>query len=116
MAAFEDEGYLRDIYAYGQKIGVGLGAPDQMPMKKGQLKHALALMHEDDFKVPLGLAIQDGNYIGETGAGRVVGKHRNPVPLLHAFAAGFLKVDDMFWAHQEPYFAADVLPCFVSKP
>lgn len=109
---FEDKGYLREIYAFGNEIGVGLGAPDLMPQRKGQLNHALAIMHEENFKVPLGIAVQDGNYIGETGSEQVVEERRNLVPMLHAFADDFLGVDYMFWVDQEPYFTEDVLPCF----
>ncbi|MEZ4851575.1 MAG: hypothetical protein R3B93_23785 [Bacteroidia bacterium] len=65
---WEDKGYLKGIYQYGEEIGVGLGAPDLMVTRKGQLNHPLAMMHEGTFTVPLGIAIQDGNYIGKTGA------------------------------------------------
>ncbi len=83
-----------------------------MVRRKGQLNHALAMMHEHDYSVPLAIAVQDGNYIGQTGTTEVVDERQNIVPLLHAFARSFLKVDYMFWANQEPYFAEDVLPCF----
>jgi hypothetical protein len=83
--------------------------------RKGQLNHILALMHEGNFSVPLGIAVQDGNYIGETGDGRVVTVRENMVPLLHAFAMDFLKVTYMFWVCQEPYFREDVIPCFVPE-
>lgn len=53
-----------------------MGAPDLMYQKKGQLDHALAMMHEGKFTVPLGVAVQDGNYIGETGSTNVVAKGR----------------------------------------
>lgn len=121
---WEDKGYLRSIYKYGDRIGVGLGAPDLMVRRKGQLNHALAMMHESEFNVPLGIAVQDGNYIGATGADFPVGSgfpdgslevkedRDNIVPLLHAFAKDFLKVQYMFWVNQEPYFEEDVLPCF----
>lgn len=112
---WEDKGYLRGIYEFGDKIGVGMGAPDLMYMKKGQLNHALAMMHEGKFSVPLGIAVQDGNYIGETGSTNVVAKRANLVPSLHAFAQDFLKVSYMFWVNQEPYFEEDVLPCFSAK-
>ena len=110
-----DKGYLRGIYQYGEKIGVGLGGPDLMVKRKGQLNHALAMMHEGHFTVPLGIAIQDGNYIGETGdIGEEKKKetHANIVPLLHAFAKDFLRINYMFWVNQEPYFKMDVLSCF----
>jgi len=124
---WEDQGYLESIYMYGEQIGVGLGAPDLMVRRKGQLNHALAMMHEHDFTVPLGIAVQDGNYIGMTGADFPPGvegqpPHESPrtaqkniVPLLHAFASDFLKVDFMFWVNQEPYFEDHVLPCFASE-
>jgi hypothetical protein len=109
---WDDKGYLRSIYTYGEKIGVSLGAPDLMVHRKGQLNHALALMHEGRFSVPLGIAVQDGNYIGETGTNKILLHRKNLVPLLHAFAEDFLGVSFMFWSYQEPYFAEDVLPCF----
>ena len=62
-----------------------------------------------------GIAIQDGNYIGETGNIDEETKkhtHDNIVPLLHAFAKDFLKINYMFWANQAPYFKTDVLSCF----
>lgn len=108
---WEDKGYLRGLYEFGNEIGVGLGAPDLMVTKRGQLNHALAMMHEGEFAVPLGIAVQDGNYIGETGTARDIGAHKNLVPMLHAFAKDFLGVDYMFWVDQKPYFAGDVLPC-----
>jgi hypothetical protein len=121
---WEDKGYLQSIYQYGEDIGVGLGAPDLMPQRKGQLNHALAMMHEHDYSVPLGVAIQDGNYIGYTGADFSPGSdgpkesdlkiegRQNIVPMLHAFAREFLNVQYMFWVDQKPYFEEDVLPCF----
>jgi hypothetical protein len=110
-----DKGYLRGIYQYGEKIGVGLGGPDLMVKRKGQLNHALAMMHEGHYTVPLGIAVQDGNYIGETGDIDEEKKkkgHNNLVPLLYDFAKDFLKINYMFWANQEPYFKEDVLSCF----
>ena len=117
---FNDKGYLKDIYRYGESIGVGLGGPDLMVTRKGQLNHALAQMHEGNFSVPLGIAIQDGNYIGKTGADSNYNSEKdqremtrkNIVPMLHAFAKDFLKVDYMFWANQQPYFDEDVIGCF----
>lgn len=109
---WDDKGHLRSIYLYGEKIGVGLGGPDLMFTKKGQLNHTIAMMHENTFTSPIGIAVQDGNYIGETGTDRVVNNHKNIVPALHDFAKDFLRVNYMFWSNQEPYFTQDVLPSF----
>jgi hypothetical protein len=109
-----DKGYLRSIYQYGEQIGVGLGGPDLIVSRKGQLNHTIAMMHESHYTVPLGIAIEDGNYIGETGDATEdnTKPHLSIVPLLHAFAKDFLKVNYMFWSNQEPYFKEDVLNCF----
>ncbi|AXT53301.1 hypothetical protein D1818_21650 [Aquimarina sp. BL5] len=118
---FNDKGYLKSIYKFGENIGVGLGGPDLMVTRKGQLNHALSQMHEGRFTVPLGIAIQDGNYISKTGADKdyeedkVNKKRKNIVPMLNAFAKDFLKVSYMFWANQKPYFEEDVLPCLSNK-
>ncbi|WP_108124864.1 hypothetical protein [Saccharospirillum mangrovi] len=109
---WEDEGYLRAIYAYGEEIGVGLAGPDLMVRRKGQLNHTIAMMHENEFSVPLGIAVQDGNYIGATNSDRIETDRANIVPLLAAFADDFMSVSLMFWSYQEPYFSEDVLPCF----
>ena len=114
----DDKGYLRSIYQYGQKIGVGLGGPDLMVTRKGQLNHALALMHEGNYTVPIGIAVQDGNYIGITGneVDSTGSKpHKSIVPLLHSFAKEFLRVRYIFWVNQEPYFQEEVLPCFARE-
>jgi hypothetical protein len=112
---WEDKGYLRSVYRFAEKTGVGLGAPDLMVRKRGQLNHPLALMHEHEYSVPLGIAVQDGNYIGMTNSGKVVSRRQNLVPLLHAFAADFLRVDYMFWVDQQPYFEEDVMACFPER-
>ena len=111
----DDKGYLRSIYKYGEEIGVGLGGPDLMIKRKGQLNHTIAMMHEGTFTVPLGIAVQDGNYIEQTGNSVAVSNRTNIVPVLHAFAKDFLKVSYMFWSCEEPYFTEDVIPCFMPK-
>ena len=82
------------------------------------------MMHEHEYSVPLGIAVQDGNYVGLTGTDFPPGSdmsigienvkedRKKIVPLLHAFAKDFLKVKYMFWVNQAPYFEEDVLPCF----
>ncbi len=109
---WDDKGFLRSIYQYGEEIGVGLGAPDLMFTKKGQQNHTIAMMHENKFTVPIGIAVQDGNYIGETNSTKVIKNRKNLVPALHAFAKEFLHVNYMFWSNQEPYLIEDVLPSF----
>ncbi len=119
---WEDKGYLRSLYETGEEIGVGLGAPDLMYKRRGQLNHPIAMMHEGEFTAPLGIAVQDGNYVGSTGADEhfkdrkgAAKDAKTAIPLLHAFAKDFLKVDYMFWVDQKPYFNQSVLPCFAEE-
>ena len=71
-------------------------------------------------RYPLGIAVQDGNYIGKTGADNdydeesdhINSSRKNLVPILHAFAKDFLKIDYIFWVNQKPYFEEDVMACF----
>lgn len=116
---WEDEGYLRGVYETGEEIGVGLGAPDLMVKRRAQLNHPIAMMHAGTFTVPVGIAVQDGNYVGSTGADAHFGDRdtspkevNSVVPMLHAFARDFLSVDYMFWVDQAPYFENQVLSCF----
>ena len=119
---WEDKGHLRSIYNYGESIGVGLGAPDLMPHRKGQLNHTIAMMHEGvnggkSYTVPLAIAVQDGNYIGQTGnydAAKDGITATNPVAKLYAFAKDFMGVRYMFWSVQQPYFGNYVMPCFTA--
>ena len=101
---------------------MGLVGPDLIVTRKEQLNNALALMHEGKYTVPIGIAIQDGNYIGKTGADLDYNENaekrksqKNIVPLLHAFAKDFLRVSYMFWVNQEPYFKDNVLHCFLGE-
>lgn len=116
---WEDKGYLRGLYDTGNEIGVGLGAPDLLFKRRAQLNHPITLMHEGDFTAPLGIAVQDGNYTGSTGAdAHFADRHsarpieNSQVPLLQAFAKDFLRVDYMFWVDQKPYFETQVVTCF----
>ena len=119
---WEDKGYLSSIYTYGEEIGVGLGAPDLMVTRRGQLNNPFTLMHEGHYTVPIGIAVQDGNYTGKTGADPDYNEYedkggkprRNIVPLLHGFAKDFLRVSYMFWGNQTPYLEEDVMSCFES--
>ena len=102
----EDKGYLSGVYAAARSLGVGVGGPDLMPHRPGQLKSSYPLIHEYAGSIPTGIAVQDGNLAQinpETG---------KPVTAeeLLKFATGYLNVDYIFWGMEEPYYSRDVLP------
>ena len=107
----DDKSYLRSVFAHADKIGVGIGAPDLMPDKPGQKNHIYKFMSEGRWTIPLGIAVQDGNYSGETGEDRKPTEPwPNIVPHLEEFAETTLKVNYIFWGAQEPYFSHDLIP------
>ena len=102
----EDKGYLRAIYKAAKELKVGLGGPDLLPHRPGQLGSSYPLLRDAAGVVPTGIAVQDGNLadVNPKNGNRVT------VDELFKFATGYLKVDYIFWGIQEPYYSRDVIP------
>jgi hypothetical protein len=103
-----DHSYLRSVYQCAREAGIGVGGPDLLPYKKGQMNNAYKFIKEIHGAVPVGIAVQDGNYA-----------HVNPntkkqvtIADLLDFARNYLEADYIFWCTQEPYYSRDVLPFF----
>ena len=102
----KDKGYLRAVYKAAQELQVGVGGPDLLPYKPGQMKNSYHLIRDSAGIVPIGVAVQDGNY-----------EHVNPqtgkrvtISDIIKFATEYLKVDYIFWCTQEPYYSEQVVP------
>jgi hypothetical protein len=107
----KDRSYLRSVYERATELKVGVGGPDLLPYKPGQLNHGYPLIRECAGKVPTGIAVQHGNY-----------QHKNPKtgqPLaisdLIGFATEHLKVDYIFWCTQEPFYSERLIPFLRGK-
>ncbi|PYS80518.1 MAG: hypothetical protein DMF67_20100 [Acidobacteria bacterium] len=101
-----DKGYLRSVYKAAKELKVGVGGPDLLPHRPGQLNHSYPLIRDAAGVVPTGVAVQNGNYEDlnpKTG-------ERVTVPELLKFATEYLKVDYIFWCTQEPYYSGQVIP------
>jgi hypothetical protein len=101
-----DHGYLRSIYAHAHKLKVGVGGPDLLPYKKGQMNHSYPLLRACHGIVPTGIAVQDGNY-----------EHINPrtgkqvtIAELLRFGTEYVKADYIFWCTQEPFYSQQLIP------
>ena len=115
-----DKGLMKSLFDYGEEIGVAIGAPDLMPKKPYQQAHAYKFMQEKKKtgKLTIGIAIQDGNYSGETGnAAQPKPGETWPdiVPELANYAKETLGASYLFWSIQEPYFSKNVIPFFSMK-
>lgn len=101
-----DQSYLRSVYQGAKELKVGVGGPDLLPYKPGQMSHCYPLIRECAGKVPTGIAVQQGNY-----------QHQNPktgqpvaISELVGFAREYLKVDYIFWSTQEPFYSQKLIP------
>jgi hypothetical protein len=101
-----DRGYLRSVYQAAERANVGVGGPDLLPYRRGQLSHSYPLIRAASGKVCTGIAVQDGNY-----------EHRNPsngrtvtARELLTYASESLGVRFLFWCTQEPYYREQVIP------
>jgi hypothetical protein len=101
-----DKGYLRAVYDAAKESKVGMGGPDLMPFRRGQLKGSYPLIKEVSGTVPTGIAVQDGN-LEEVDPG--TGK-RVRISELMKFATEYLQVDYIFWGTQEPFYSEEVIP------
>jgi hypothetical protein len=101
----EDKGYLRAVFAAAKQHDVGMGGPDLLPYRPGQLGNSYPLLNELS-GVPKGISVQDGNFAD------INPKTRKPVTIeeLVGFAANYLKVDYIFWGTEEPYYSGQVVP------
>jgi hypothetical protein len=102
----EDKGYLRAVYQAARKSKVGVGGPDLLPYKPGQMKSSYSLIKEVAGSVPVGVAVQDGNY-----------EHVNPrtgkrvtIAEQLEFATVYLQADYIFWCTEEPFYSGDLVP------
>ena len=109
----DDHGYLRAVYAHADSLGVGVGGPDLIPVRREFRAHSyplIAARRRD--RVPAGLAVQDN----DLAATDKLTHQPVTVPMLAAFAADSLHLDYVFWGLQEPYYSRDVLPWLRSQP
>lgn len=101
-----DHGYLRGVYEHAERIGVGVGGPDLLPYREGQLRHSYPMIAARGPHTVAGVAVQWGNL-----------EHNNPatgkrvtVPEVARFAGENLHLNYVFWGTQEPYYSEEVLP------
>ena len=102
----QDRGYLRSVYRRAQALGVGVGGPDLLPYKRGQMQHSYPLLRASRGRVPTGIAVQEGNYAAhnpKTGQPTTIAK-------LVEFAESYLRVSYIFWGTEEPFYSRNLIP------
>jgi len=100
------DGNLRAVYEAARKLHVGVGGPDLLPYKQSQMNNSYPLIKASASHVPVGLAVQDGDY-----------NHVNPktskqvtIAEVIDFGKEYLGVDYIFWCTEEPYYSEQLIP------
>jgi len=102
----KDGAHLRSVYQHAKELKIGVGGPDLLPYKPGQMSHCYPLIKACARITPTGIAVQQGNYA-----------HKNPktgqrvtIAELVGFATEYLNVDYIFWCNQEPFYSEELIP------
>jgi hypothetical protein len=97
---------LKELYDFALEIGHGMGGPDIKVYRKGQMENSYPLIRNIADRVPIGMAVQEGNYSLDNP------KTDQQVTILEIldFAQSFLKTDYIFWCTEEPYYTNEVIP------
>jgi len=85
---------------------VGMGVPDIKVYKYWQMEHRYKFMRKYNDKVPLGIAVQWGDY------DEINPKTKKQVTIedIHQFGENEIGVDYLFWSTQEPYYSDYLIP------
>jgi hypothetical protein len=102
----EDSSYLRSVYQFARENNIGVGGPDLLPYKPGQMNNSYGFIRDSYRKVPSGVAVQDGTY-----------KYVNPqtnekikAEEIYRFAKDYLHLTYIFWGTEDPFFHAETIP------
>lgn len=101
-----DRGYLRGVYRHADRIGMGIGGPDLLPLRWFQRHNSLPLIRQRAATTVAGMAVQEGNL---ADVDRRTGR-RVTVRYLADYARDELHLDYIFWGTEEPYWSSEVLP------
>lgn len=99
----DDHHYMSRVFAFAERNAIGLGGPDIVPWKKGQMKNAYPFFHRYKGKLPLvAMAVQEPTL-----------RYINPQthkPFTHAefiaFGKDYLGANIIFWATRSPWLKA----------
>ena len=102
-----DHNYMGRLFKLAQTNNIGLGNPDTVPYKKGQMKNSYPFFNKYKGQLPLvAIAIQEPDYTYINPKT----KKKFTTSELANFAQDYLGVNAVFWNVEEPSFSKTVLP------
>jgi hypothetical protein len=95
-----DHGFMERTFAFALAHGIGLGGPDVVPNRKGQMKNSYPFFHRYKGKLPLvAMAVQEPTL---TYTNPETGKRFTKAEIVE-FADGYLGADIIFWTPAAPW-------------
>ena len=102
-----DHHYMSRLFQFAIHNHIGLGGPDVVPYRKGQMKNSYPFFHTYHNALRIvAFAIQEPDY---TYTDPKTGKHYT-MRQFYTFARHYLGADVIFWNIQAPQFKRDLLP------
>lgn len=101
-----DHHYMSTLFSYAAQHNIGLGGPDTVPYRKGQMKNSYPFFHQYKGNLLVGMAIQEPDYT-----------YKNPATGdyytfsdFYDFSTKYLNASILFWNVQEPFFSKQLVP------
>jgi len=102
-----DHDYMGRIFSYAIQHNIGLGGPDVVPYRKGQMKNNYPFFHHYKGRInTIGMAVQKPDYLY---INPMTGAHYTMEEFL-SFAKNYLGATILFWNVQEPFFSKQLMP------
>ncbi|MDE1464530.1 hypothetical protein [Spartinivicinus poritis] len=102
-----DQGYMSRLFSFAIEKKIGLGNPDTVPFRKGQMENSYPFFNKNkDLLSITSFAVQepDYNYINPKT------KKKFTIAELYDFLSQYIMADIIFWNTQQPEFSEKVLP------
>jgi hypothetical protein len=103
---YGDSAYFKEVYEFAWQNKIGVGGPDLLPYKPGQMNNSYGFIRNSRGKVPSGVAVQDGTF-----------KYMNPktnknitAEEIYLFGKTDLGLTYIFWGAEEPFLHGQVMP------
>lgn len=102
-----DHHYMSRLFEFAKAHHIGVGGPDVIPYRRGQMKNSYPFFNRYKGKLTLvTFAVQEPDY---TYANPKTGKHYTTAQI-YDFAKNYLGVSIIFWNTQQPQYTQKVLP------
>lgn len=104
-----DHHYMSRLFKFAKQNHIGLGGPDVVPYRRGQMKNSYPFFNRYKGQLPVvALAVQEPDY---TYIDPATKKHFT-IRQIVSFATTYLGATILFWNIQEPQYSHLVLPFF----